>query len=109
MLMLERSPENGSLSFVSVPNYRDWSAERRTLTAMGAWTSVPMTLATEGGRERVMVGRVSGNFFAVLGTPAVAGRVLRSGDEGFSRAVISFDLWERLGGSSTVIGRPFGQ
>lgn len=77
--------------------------------------------AWEGGREfnlssadltlpeRVKGSQVSANLFDVIGTPPVAGRTFRPGEEAAGRnrvAVLSYRFWmERYGGRADAVGR----
>jgi predicted permease len=70
-----------------------------------------LTEQGEGGQvELVQAGRVSGNFFSVLGVDAVAGRTLTEEDDRPADAqpvaVISYDCWQRrFGLDPGVVGR----
>ena len=60
--------------------------------------------------RNVSVQLVSGNFFRLLGVRTVLGRVFTDGDDrvpdGEPVAIVSHGLWQELGGSRNVIGRP---
>jgi hypothetical protein len=67
----------------------------------------------EGGETQPAEGiYVSGDFFKILGVPALLGRMLTSADDvrgapGGPVAVISYGLWQRrFGGAADVVGRP---
>jgi len=75
-----------------------------------AWWSNDFDLAS-GGDQRLARGiYVSGDFFRVLGVPAVRGRVFTAGEDhrgcGLPGAVISYAFWQReFGGDPSAIGR----
>src|SRR5262249_34462827 len=68
-------------------------------------------LSTSGRTEVVDGAYVSGRFFAVLGVPAVRGRMLTPDDDGGAApdgpvAAISYRLWrQRFAGADDVVGR----
>ena len=81
----------------------------------------PMSLAGTHETERVYGTLVSGNYFNVLGTKPVVGRLLqddddRLHDDGHAVAVISYDLWQKrfsadpaiVGQTITLNGNTFG-
>jgi putative ABC transport system permease protein len=78
----------------------------------GLLASIPFqrfTFRGSGGVETVSVEVVSDNYFAVLGTHAVVGRLFAfgSGQEAASTVVVSHAFWQRaLGGDPAAIGRP---
>jgi hypothetical protein len=69
-------------------------------------TESRMDLLLPDGSERLRGAMVSPNFFELLGTKAVAGRVLLSSDNDAPVAVLSRGLWQRRFGEDTaIIGR----
>src|SRR5262249_779759 len=82
----------------SRPDFEDWSRAPRGLEAMatgGYWT---FNLTGRAVPERILGGRVSGDFFAVLGTPPLLGRVVGPEDdrpESPGVAVLGYGLWQR--------------
>ena len=67
---------------------------------------------TFDGREQPVDGQfVSGDFFSTLGVSALLGRTLtpaddvRGGGSDGPAAVIGYGLWQRLGGSPSIIGQ----
>ncbi len=93
--------------------YPQWELIRSRQQAFGqtmAWSATRFNLA-QGGEARYAEGvYVSGDFFSVLGVPAMLGRTLSREDDqpgcGSPSAVISYSFWEReFGGSADAIGR----
>src|SRR6266852_5458554 len=77
----------------------------------GAVNSVSdgVSLEADGKTERVMAEVVSGNYFSLLGVPALVGRnfsaEVERGEWG-AEAVLSYEFWKRrFGGSRAVLGR----
>lgn len=74
----------------------------------GAW---PVTIRLGSADVRLRRALVSGNYFTVLGTPPLLGRMLRPDDDIVGAApvvVISYDTWQRLFDKNpAVIGQEF--
>ena len=106
-----RTQNGDGFDTVSYPNYRDFRARTTMLQDVYAvrLEPQPMSLAGSDGAERVYGATVSANFFSVLGTTPVAGRLLRDADDNPGAppvAVISRELWERrYGADPSLIGR----
>ena len=67
-----------------------------------------ITLAADGGAERVDGEMVSGDYFRGLGVPAAAGRLITRDDERAAAqiAVLSYAYWmRRVGGDPAIVGR----
>ena len=99
----------GTFSF---PEYVDYAAGRRTLSAIAAYYAAPVHLVSspDGTAERLRVGVVSESYFRTLGIQAAAGRLLLGDDHGAPGAspvaVLSHRLWQsRFGGDPTIVGR----
>lgn len=93
---------------VSVPNFRDWQTNARTLSAMATFRGGPTTVL--GGTEptRADVYFVSGDFFRVLGAAPVVGRTFLPDDSrpgSAPVAVVSAGFWRRMLGAGGLTGR----
>jgi predicted permease len=97
----------------SYPNFLD--VRRRATTLVDTYAQMPeprpLSLGREGGAERIYGGLVSANYFRVLGTRPLLGRLF-DGDEddrapGTSAvAVISHGLWtRRFAADPGIVGR----
>jgi len=77
--------------------------------AVGMHRSGDLTMRAGDGPTRLLPGRiVSAELFDVLGAHPLLGRVFRQGDDVDGAepvAVISYGLWQELGGSASIIGR----
>jgi len=101
--------ETARFGFLSYPEYRqfrDLSTDTMTVAAFGARLRLTTMLdsAVQAG-----VSPVSGNYFAVLGSPPTLGRVLTSNDDVAGAApvaVLTEAAWDRFFGSNPdVLGR----
>jgi putative ABC transport system permease protein len=105
----------GSASYA---RYLDWRREQQAFTELGAWSPRGMTLAGEGGPERVAGATASASFFRVISASPVIGRWFtddedRKGDN--KVVVISEGLWRRrfqaspsaLGAGVHIDGEPY--
>jgi len=104
------SSYNSDLSF-SYPAYRDF---RDSQQFDGVLARAPLALAVSwhGQTDRVQGEIVSGNYFQMLGTPAVIGRTLLPEDDrtpgAHPVAVLDYGYWKsRLGGDPTVLNQTF--
>jgi predicted permease len=105
-----RTQGGSGFDTVSYPNYQDIRDRVTTLSSLYAYELEPhaMSLGGGDGAERVYGVLASGNYFDVLGSRAVHGRLLRPDDDvsGSRVAVISHDLWERrFDGDPAIVGR----
>ncbi|HEY2124461.1 MAG TPA: ABC transporter permease [Chthoniobacterales bacterium] len=111
VLLRERSDvfESGSVSY---PNYLDWRAAQRGFTDLALFrrgaVNVPGTTG-ESAPERIGCGRVSANYFGILGVGPKFGRDFMEADDlpnSNKVALITDALWHRrFGGSPAAIGQ----
>ena len=83
---------------MSVPDYLDLKAKSRSFESMGAWDTGNFLRYGGSAPEQVSAEIVAGDYFSILGVPALAGRLLTSGDDPVGSplvAVIGERLWER--------------
>ena len=83
---------------------------QQVFSGMAAWGDKTFNLAPGGEAQKVQGLFVSGDFFNVLGVPAMLGRVFTAADDrrgcGLPGAVISYAFWQRkFGGDAGAIGR----
>jgi predicted permease len=109
----------GQTHVMSYPDYLDYRDRSGVFAELAAFEVTRFSIAGNGEPERVRGQVVSGNFFAVLGTPMRLGRGLTAYDDRIPGAhpvvVISHDLWQRrfegdpavIGHKLTVNGAPF--
>jgi putative ABC transport system permease protein len=94
---------------VSVPGFRDYSAQVRLFERAAVQTGWNPNLTGQGEPERLNAARVSADWFAVYGVAPLLGRTLRP-DEAVAGnnhvVVLSHGMWNRMfGGDRGVIGR----
>ena len=93
---------------LSVPDLQDYREQSSSLSGIAAFTNWTTNLTGAGTPERLDGVRVSGAFFAVLGTRPWLGRVLQPDDEARAArvTVLTHGLWlRRFGGDTTIVGR----
>jgi putative ABC transport system permease protein len=95
----------------SYPMYKEFRDSGRSLSGLFAATDVSKRRMNCVGLESEFISaqQVTGNFFSVLGVPAMLGRTLTTEDDqvGHPRvAVISHNFWQqRFGADPAVVGR----
>ncbi|HJR35308.1 MAG TPA: ABC transporter permease [Gemmatimonadales bacterium] len=99
--------DHGSLS---EPEVADLAGMRQTFAGVGAYRPGPQDLAGEDGQqaERLNGLQASASLLPVLGVVPVLGRLFRSDEDlpGSPPVVLlSYGLWQRLGGDSALVGR----
>ena len=93
------------------PQWERLRGAQDAFSGMLAWWANNFGLNPAGGEQRLARGLfVSGDFFRVLGVPALRGRVFTAADDrrgcGLPGAVISYAFWQReFGGEPSAIGR----
>jgi predicted permease len=94
-------------------NYSDFKAMRDNspLVDIAGYTTAPINVSVDGPPEPTIQGQlVSGNYFGLLGVPAVLGRTIGAEDDhapnGHPVAMLSHGYWERrFATDPSVIGR----
>jgi putative ABC transport system permease protein len=105
-----RRPAAPQFQVLSYPDYSDIRDRLRGEVDVAAFMRRPTTLASGDAPARVWGELVSGNYFDVLGTTAVAGRVISVSDDrgpgGQPVVVIGYSLWRRsFGADPAIVGR----
>ena len=97
---------NASFSY---PEFRDLQAASPTGTRLESYSALGAVLAGSGETRSVWGEQVSGGYFELLGTRAVAGRLLAAADDRPASdrvVVLSHEEWRsRFGGDPSAIGR----
>lgn len=96
---------------VSYPNYKDLRDRSTSFTGLYAYLiePSPVSLGGHGEAERIYGSMVTANYFDVLGTKPLLGRLLRPEDDSAIGAnpvaVLSYDLWtRRFGANAGIVG-----
>jgi putative ABC transport system permease protein len=115
-----QSPDRLTLLWTEIPtqalregrsafgDVEQWRARSRSFADMAVLDPVRLTLTGESGSEQVTVGRVSPNFFPLLGVQPSFGRNFstQEADERQRVVVISHNFWQtRFGGAPEALGR----
>ena len=106
----ETSPRSLSdRSEASYPDYLDFLARQRSFTAVGGFHGGSFTLGAPGGPEQLAAGRVTANFFDVLGVRPAMGRAFRDGEDAVGAApvlLLTHGAWQaRFGGDPAIVGK----
>jgi putative ABC transport system permease protein len=107
--LYSRYPQFGR-SNTSLPDFRDWRDRSHSFEQLAARHTGNFVLTGEGEPERVVVDRVTSNWFATFGVKPALGRAFLPEEDkmgGDDRVVVlSHGYWQRrFGGDPRVIGR----
>lgn len=92
----------------SYENYVDWRDQSHSFESMQASCPTAMTLTGLGDPQLLLARYATSGFFPLLGIQPIAGRNFSSAEDtasGAPVAIISYGLWQRLGGNSNWIGK----
>src|SRR5881398_3948710 len=92
---------------VSAPRYQHWRDGQTLFDGLAAENFFAFTLTGLGDPAQIFGGRLTSNYFDVLGVRPIRGRNFLPGEEeGADVAVVTANFWrKRLGGDPNVIGR----
>ena len=92
---------------ISVPRFMHYRDGQTIFSGFAAENGVPFTLTGIGDPVQLNGGRVTWNYFDVLGVRPIRGRnFLPNEEEGADVALVTENFWrKRLGGDPNVIGR----
>lgn len=100
----DRGPHSSSL-----PDFEDWARARQVFSRAGLFAYWTFNLTGGTVPERLVGGRVTGEFFPTLGTRPLLGRTLVPADDvpGSPEVVVlGYRVWQRsFGGDPKVVGR----
>jgi len=115
-----REQSKGAGEAFTYPSYKRLRERDQWFEDLAAFSPVRLNVSIDNSREPSASGQlVSGNYYAVLGVNAVAGRILTAEDDrapsGHPVAVISYGYWKRrfaldpsaIGRSIRIDGTPF--
>jgi putative ABC transport system permease protein len=109
LVMVWATSKFGTRGALSPADFLDYRKDVRLLEGTASMFASSMSLTGDGDPEQVRVQSVSGNFFTLLGVPAVAGRTFVPADdapEAREQAMLGEGLWKkRYGGRIDIIGR----
>src|SRR5437868_13536024 len=92
---------------VSVPRFQHFRAGQKIFDGFAGENSLPFTLTGLGDAVQLFGGKVTSNYFDVLGVQPIRGRnFLPAEEEGADVAMVTENFWQkRMGGDANVIGR----
>src|SRR5256714_801301 len=92
---------------VSVPRFQHFRAGQKIFDGFGAENIIPFTLTGLGDAVQLFGGKVTSNYFDVLGVKPIRGRnFLPEEEESADVAMVTENFWQkRMGGDANVIGR----
>jgi putative ABC transport system permease protein len=92
--------------FTSYPRLVDWRANSRLIEAFAAFTFRQPVMTGQGDPEQLRVVRATPEFFQVVRSQAVVGRLFAASEENAAVAVLSHGLWQRrFGGQAGAVGQ----
>src|SRR2546430_4351381 len=91
---------------VSVPRFQHFRDSQTIFDGFGGENAVPFTLTGLGDPVQLFGGKVTSNYFDVLGVRPIRGRnFLPEEEENADVAMVTENLWrKRMGGDATAIG-----
>jgi predicted permease len=97
------------IELLRADDYLDWREQSQSFTRLAGYDMGDASLTGSGEAERLMLGRVSSNFFPLLGVKPLLGRDFRPEEDrpgGQSVALLSQRLWQRRFGSDPdIVGK----
>jgi len=93
----------------SRPNFLEWQASNHVFSGLAGYTGMDFSMTGRGTPQRIYAGRVTANFFDVLGVQPLLGRAFRADEDrsgGERIALLSYGLWQdRFGGDPKMVGQ----
>jgi putative ABC transport system permease protein len=109
LVMVWATSKFGTRGSLSPADFLDYRNDARLVEGMASISASSMSLTGDGDPEQVRVQTVSGNFFTLLGVPALAGRTFVPRDDepdAREQAMLGEGLWKkRYGQRGDIIGR----
>ena len=105
--------KNIEWDWTSAPTVRDWREQSEAFEDVALVLrpeGSKVSIASDAGFEKVQGAIVSGNFFDILGAPALVGRTFSAEEasRGDNVAVLSHGFWRhRFGGNRNILGTTF--
>jgi putative ABC transport system permease protein len=109
LVMIWGNRDKGEVTWLAVPEIRDYAGERRTFEGIAAYYGSAANLTGGLEPERVIAALVTPNLFRTLGVRAHVGRTFEPTDSAASIAdqvVLGYGLWQRrFGGRADIVGQ----
>ena len=94
---------------VSAANFLDWQKQNDVFSEMALYSGGGYDITGQGKPETLRVGRVTANFFSVLGVQPIHGRVFLPQEDQPGRnqeIILTYKLWQsRFASDPNVVGR----
>src|SRR5881392_143263 len=92
---------------VSIPRFQHFRASQKIFDGFAGENPIPFTLTGLGDAVQLFGGKVTSNYFDVLGVQPIRGRnFLPEEEESADVAMVTENFWQkRMGGDANVIGR----
>src|SRR5213082_1301047 len=99
---------HGGMVFSS-PNFLDFKDQNRVFENMGAFDGTGFTLTSVENAQKIRAGRVTADFFRVLGAQPMLGRTFLSDENQAGHdhvVVLGYEMWQRrFGSDSKIVGQ----
>ena len=109
VVVLGEDQGRGEYKQVALGNFQSWQQESRSFEELAVRTYAFMSMTGSGEALHLQAANTSGNFFNVLRSTALLGRLYTSSEcqpGQNSVTVLSYGFWQKhLGGDPSVIGR----
>ena len=109
LLTSEHPDRRPAMHSAGIADFADWHREARSFSSMASFSYWTFNLTGGDMPARLVGGRVTAEFFDVLGTPPLLGRTLDASDDAAGpgeHVVLSHALWRRLFDQDpSVVGR----
>ncbi|MGB9403434.1 MAG: ABC transporter permease [Candidatus Acidiferrales bacterium] len=108
VMVLLQVRANGEPNIFSTPAYLEWKDQSNLFEPVAAVSSTDMSLTGIDQPERVHGGTTTANFFSVMQVNPALGRTFTADEDlpgGGHVIVLSYGLWQRLGGDPNVLGK----
>ena len=94
---------------LSSPNFLDFKEQNRVFENMGAFSGTGFTVTSVENPQKIHAGRVTADFFRVLGTQPMLGRTFLSDENQAGHdhvVVLGYEMWQRrFASDSKIVGQ----
>jgi predicted permease len=109
VLTIQEQQNHGDLKPVALANYEDWQSQNHSFEELAVHSTANMSLTGAGDAAHIEAEYVSPNFFSVMRTKALIGRIFEQGETQPGResvTVLSYYFWkEHYDADAWVLGR----
>jgi predicted permease len=109
VLTVQEQQNHGDLKPVALANYEDWQSQNHSFEELAVHSTANMSLTGAGDAAHIEAEYVSPDFFSVMRTKALIGRIFEQGETQPGResvTVLSYYFWkEHYDADAGVLGR----